>query len=188
MFSWGELFSTFLARKIMGIEYTCRPANRGGVSLPLCPFHHSEGASVLPAFILSGRQFSFNRGKFSAKVNKFLGWFGVFSGFWEIKKGKNLRYILLSGLSWCCFHPLLWRRWWCPLGAGDAGRRGFRCPAVCVPSLCPCRLSLCCFCFPAIPAKYALFRILRVFLGGFGAFVWVCAACVLCVACAALYA
>ena len=32
-------------------------------------------------------------------------------------------------------------RWWCPLGAGGAGCRGFRCPAVCVPSLCPCLLS-----------------------------------------------
>ena len=33
MFSWGELFSTFMARKIMGVEYTCRSGSRGG-----CPF------------------------------------------------------------------------------------------------------------------------------------------------------
>ena len=57
----------------------------------------------------------------------------------------------------------------CPLGAGGAGCRGFRCPAVRVPSLY-------CFCFPAMPAKCALFRILRGFLAGFGVVVWVCIA------------
>lgn len=33
MFSWGELFSTFMVRKIMGMKDLCRSANRGGVSL-----------------------------------------------------------------------------------------------------------------------------------------------------------
>lgn len=54
------------------------------------------------------------------------------------RKGRKQRYILLLGVVWCCFHPLLWWRWWCPLGAGGAGCRGFRSPAVCVPSLSPC--------------------------------------------------
>ena len=70
MFSWGELFSTFMARKIMGMKCTCRSAIGGG-----CPFlpalsAYSAGASVLPAFPLSGRQFSAYRGKFSAKRGK----------------------------------------------------------------------------------------------------------------------
>ena len=65
-------------------------------------------------------------------------------------------------------------------GRKYAGFRAvFRC--VSVP------LSLCCFCFPAIPAKYALFRILRGFWRGFSCYVWVCLAWVLCVACGAFY-
>lgn len=69
-FSWGELFSTFMARKIMGMKGTCRSANRGGGVPSFMPFLHMAGASVPPAFILSSRQFSAYRGKFSAKKGK----------------------------------------------------------------------------------------------------------------------
>ena len=72
-------------------------------------------------------------------------------------------------------------RWSCPLGAN---MQGFRWSFV----VCSVPLSLCCFCFPAMPAKYALFRVLGAFLAGFGALVWVCVALVLCVDCGAFYA
>ena len=103
MFSWGELFSTFMARKIMGMRGTCRSANRGG-----CPFlyalsAYSKGASVLPAFILFGRQFSAYRGKTGqkgAKVIFYLVCFGVFSGIWDTERGKNLIYFWNVGAKW----------------------------------------------------------------------------------------
>lgn len=47
MFSWGELFSTFMARKIMGVKGSCRSPN-GGVSLFVCS-PYSKGRSFAPA-------------------------------------------------------------------------------------------------------------------------------------------
>ena len=53
-----------------------------------------------------------------------------------------MKYILGLGLSWCCFHPLLWWRWWCPPSAGGA----LLLPLFgCVPSLSPCLCPLSCF-------------------------------------------
>ena len=49
MFSWGELFSTFLARKIMGVEGSCRSPNGGGVPLVVCS-PYSRALPLLPAF------------------------------------------------------------------------------------------------------------------------------------------
>ena len=72
-------------------------------------------------------------------------------------------------------------RWSCPPGAGGAGCKGFRCPVVCVPSLCP--LSR--FVFGALPLKYAFIRVFGAFLGGFGRFVWVYVVLVRCVSCVA---
>ena len=46
MFSWGELFSTFMARKIMGVEGTCRSGNRGGYPF-LYALHIAKGAPSL---------------------------------------------------------------------------------------------------------------------------------------------
>ena len=46
MVSWGELFSTFLVRKIMGVEGTCRSGNRGGC--PLSYTHHIVGIPFCP--------------------------------------------------------------------------------------------------------------------------------------------
>ena len=55
-------------------------------------------------------------------------------------------------------------------GAGGAGCRGFRCPAVCVPSLCPFAAFAC----GALLANMPLFAILRAFSAGFVVVVWVC--------------
>ena len=48
-------------------------------------------------------------------------------------------------------------------GAGGAGSRGFRCPAVCVPSFCPAFCPFAASAFPYQPSNMALFRILRGF-------------------------
>ena len=101
MFSWGELFSTFMARKIMGIKGTCRSANRGGV--PFCllpyiaglPFHP---AFILPASLLPSWQNFRQSGQKRAKVNKFLGVLGVFSGKSETKTAKS-KHIFGKGLQ-----------------------------------------------------------------------------------------
>ena len=74
----------------MGVKGSCRSANRGGVP-SFMPFQYSTGIYFVPAFILSGRQFSVHRGKFSAKQGKsefFFGVLGVFSGISETKKGE----------------------------------------------------------------------------------------------------
>ena len=140
--------------------------------------------------ILSGRQFSAYRGKFSAKVAKvrfYLVCFGVFSGFWETAQGKNLIYFWKVGAGGAgCASSLA-----CPLVAGGAGFRG---PGPAGGWLwssgrvsCPfCLLSR--FALGALALNMALFRILRGFLAWFGVFVWVCIVLVLCVACVALYA
>ena len=83
--------------------------------------------------------------------------------FWRPKTAK-VKYILGLGLSWCCFHPLLWWRWWCPLGAGGA----LLLPLFgCVPSL----LSPPFVRFPAFLSYFA-FQICLIsrFKGVFGGF------------------
>ena len=67
----------------------------------------------------------------------------------------GLPFIVSTGGRWCRVQGL-------PVSCGVCS----------VPFSLP--LSLCCFCFPAIPAKYALFRVLRAFLARFGGLVWVC--------------
>ena len=74
---------------------------------------YSKGASVLPAFILSGRQFSVHRGKFSAKQGKSEFFFGVlwcFLGIFGGNKVQNLNIFLKYGVS-VCGRVFLW--WWC---------------------------------------------------------------------------
>ena len=73
----------------MGVKGFFHPKIGGWLFYALSAY--SKGASVLPAFILSGRQFSVHRGKFSAKQGKsefFFGVLGVFSGISETKKGE----------------------------------------------------------------------------------------------------
>ena len=161
-----------MARKIMGVDSFFHPKIGGGW-LFYALSAYSKGASFLPAFILSGRQFSAYRCKFSAKsgkVNNFLVRFGVSSEFSETKKGKSEIYfgfgafvVLLSssfvvavvvstGCRWCAPAPSLW---------------------VCSVPL-PCLLSLSCFACGALHLNMALFRILRGFLARFGVRMYVC--------------
>ena len=143
---------------------------------------YSKGASVLPAFILSSRQFSAYRGKFSAKVAKVnfsLVRFGVLSGFSETKKGKSEIYFGFEDCRASVVALHLWR-WWCLLGAGGAlllllfG---------CVPSLRPAFCPLVCFALLLCLSNMPLFRVLRGFLEGFGVRMYICIGSGFCVAC-----
>ena len=101
-----------MVRKIMGVKGSCRSANRGGVSLFYALSAYSKVASVLPAFILSGRQFSVHRGKFSAKQGKSEFFFGVlwcFLGIFGDKKGRNLNIFFNCGAGVGCRVLLWWR-------------------------------------------------------------------------------
>ena len=88
----------------MGMKGTCRSANRGGVP-SFMPFLHIVRASVPPAFILSGRQFSAYRGKFSAKKGqKWINFWGclVFSReFGRPKRAKFKIYLIFGGCRGC---------------------------------------------------------------------------------------
>ena len=167
----------------MWVKGTCRSANRGGCP-SFMPFQYSTGIYFVPAFILSGRQFSAYRGKFSAKQGKSEFFFGVlwcFLGIFGDQKGQNLRYIWVlrvQGLP-------LWLSLW-----GGGGVHLVEVVRSCSLSLGVFRpfalpLSLCCFCSPASALKYALFRVLRGFLEGFMVRMYVCMGLVLCVDCVA---
>ena len=89
-------------------------------------------------------------------------------------KGAKFKIYFSFGSCWAASVALSLGRWWCPLvhGAGPFGDSGpTRVPALvlwsCVPSLCPCLLSLCCFMLVVSLANMALFRILRGFSEGF---------------------
>ena len=104
------------------------------------------------------------------------------------QKGQNLRYILILRVAGL---PL-----WLSIGGGGRvhwvqvvqGAGAFVVLSWCVPSLCPCLSSLCCFGSPAIVLYYALFRVLRGFLAGFGVRMYICMGLVLCVDCGAFCA
>ena len=49
MLSWGELFSIFMARKIMGVEGSCRSPNGGGWPFFVCSPHSKRG-SIFSSF------------------------------------------------------------------------------------------------------------------------------------------
>ena len=126
---------------------------------------YSKGASVLPAFILSGRQFSVHRGKFSAKQGKSEFFFGVlwcFLGIFGDNKRQNLRYIWILRV----------------LVIGSCGSSCFR--AV-FPAFCP----LVCFVLVVSLTNMALFRILRGFLEGFMVRMYICMGLGFCVDCGA---
>lgn len=89
----------------MGVEGTCRSANRGGPFLyahiySQTPFFHP--ASVLPAFLPSWQIFS-NQGQNRAKVRFSLVCFGVFSGKSETKNGKNKDIFYFWGFRGAAF-------------------------------------------------------------------------------------
>ena len=111
MVSWGELFSTFLVRKIMRVEGTCRSANGGGslfagspnILTPFCPLclHLLPALSLpslmLPAFLPSiVANFQTIRAK-QGKMNFSLVCFGVFSGIWETARSEILIYFWKQG-------------------------------------------------------------------------------------------
>ena len=186
MFSWGELFSTFLVRKIMGVEGSCRSANGGGVSPFVC-------SSAAPFLLLSSLPFLLHRVKFSDEQGKkwqkldFI-WCGlVFSRDFGRPKRAKIKHILESGRNegarWWAFVPEfhrvhLWQvvgSLWlvlCFRGVFSSSGRVF--PSVCLL----CRLVV-----GALPLKYAFIRILRAFLRGFSCSVWVCVGWVVCLAC-----
>ena len=97
-----RLFSVFLVRKIMGVEGSCRSANRGGCPFFVCSpdnnrLYIANQHSLTPASqgVLNhtiGADFQPESGKNRSKVNKFLECFCVFSGFSETKGGKMLIY------------------------------------------------------------------------------------------------
>lgn len=139
------LFFISLVRKIMGAKGSCRSPNGGGVSLFVCS-PHSEWRPFYPTarvlFLLQSGQIF---GKKGQKWNFIcLAW--CFLGIFGDQKRQKWNIFLLSGLSWCCFHPLLWWRWWCPLVAGGQASRVCRCSCGVfrpfVPAFCP---------FPAFP-------------------------------------
>ena len=88
---WGELFSTFLVRKIMRAKGSCRSPN-GGVSLFVCSPH------IKPAFYfillscslscLQSWQIFKQSGQNRAKMNFSLVVVGVFSGKSETRRGE----------------------------------------------------------------------------------------------------
>ena len=153
----------------MGVKGSCRSANRGGCP-SFMPFQYSTGIYFVPAFILSGRQFSAHRGKFSAKQGKSEFFFGVlwcFLGKIGDQKGQNTNIFLKYGAGVSC-RVLLW--WWCPLVAyvpdsGPAGPVIGRLWSSCgvFHAFCP----LVCFACGALRLNMALFRVLRGFLEGF---------------------
>lgn len=167
MFSWGELFSTFMARKIMRAKHSFRTPNRGGGCLFLYALYIASGALFHPASRVPFPLSSWQIFRQSGQKLDFICSLWCFLGILGDRKRQNLRYILISGLSWCCFHPLLWWRWSCPLGAGGAGCRGFLCPAVCVPSLSPCLLSAFLLCLWCIACEICLVSHFEGFFSGF---------------------
>lgn len=183
MFSWGELFSTFMARKIMGVKGTCRSANGGGVPSFMLPFIIAKGLpSCLPSssLVVNFQAIGANFQQNGAKVRFFLVCLGVFSGKSETKKGKNKNLFCFRGFCGAAFILFCGGgggvHWWQVVGLFEASGPA-EMPALvlwwCFPAFCP----LCCFALGAllaIASKYALFRVFRAFLAWFGVQVYIC--------------
>ena len=147
----------------MGAKHSFRFPNGGG-----CPFLYAFSAyskrGFCPAFlILSGRQFSVYRGKFSDKQGKRGKNEFLFGGRWCFlgkigdKKGRNLNIFLKSRKENRCGGGRLACLLACPLAQRWAGFRGFRtCRRLalilwsCVPSL----LSAFLLCSRCVACKY----------------------------------
>ena len=97
MVSWGELFSTFLVRKIMRVEGTCRSANGGGWSLFVgSPYiRHPLLSSGLSLSCLSSGQKASETGQKGQKLH-FLWCALVFSRCFARPKGAKFKYIFES--------------------------------------------------------------------------------------------
>ena len=120
MFSWGELFSTFLVRKIMGMKGTCRSANGGGVPFYMLPFSISKHPFCPPSFHSLRHQFSTKETQKWQKL--YFIWCGlVFSReFGRQETAKFKIYLIFEGCR-ASVVALSLGRWWCPLVAGGRG-------------------------------------------------------------------
>ena len=156
------------------------PQIGGGVPSFVPFLYIAKGASFLPAFILSGRQFSAYRGKFSAKTGKSYILFGgrwCFLGILGDNKGRNPNIFLNirkegGVLRWSAAGLLA-----CPLVAGGRGFRGSGPAGGWLWSsggVFPAFWSLYCFAFVGLPLKYAFIRVLRAFLEGFVVRMYIC--------------
>ncbi len=94
----GELFSIFMARKIMGAKGSCRSPNGGG-SLFVCSLYSkgrsissSRSESLSSSIVANFQSIGANFQQKGAKVRFYLVCLGVFSGFSETKRGENLIY------------------------------------------------------------------------------------------------
>ena len=119
MFSWGELFSTFMVRKIMGMKSFCRSANRGGPSFipALCPL------SLLPLYLSSIQK--------ATNLNIF--WYGLVfcRDIWRLRREKT-KQIFSFGVVLCsvsAFFVLLlallsyWYGWLCCVLRPPSGQK-----------------------------------------------------------------
>ena len=167
----------------MGVDSFFHPKIGGGGSFCLLSIYQAGFHSpLLPESSTAPQgQKGIESGQKVAKVNIYFLAF-VFSRENRRPKTAKVKYILGLGLSWCCFHPLLWWRWWRPPSADGA----LLLPLFgCVPSLCPAFCPLVCFACSALHLNMALFRVLRGFLAGFGVRMYVCMGLALCVDCGA---
>ena len=190
MVSWGELFSTFLVRKIMRAKHSFCSPNRGGVSLVLCSLHIAKGLPFCLSHPLRSSIFSLSGQIFGKKGQKldFIWCALVFSRCFARPKGAKSKYIFESegkktggdvvaclpfgvptGCRWsgnsCYFADVS------KIGQDSAGCSAF------------CPLSR--FAFGALACRYAFVSRFKRFSAGFGVLVWVCIVRVLCVACGA---
>lgn len=182
MFSWGELFSTFMARKIMGVEGGCRSGNRGGVPL-LCFIFPISGANThhppaYPRAIIRAKTHQ------KGQKQRYICLLLCFLGILRDQKGRKAKIYLKSGAGCKGFGCLL-------LLVTGAGGQAFWAsgPAECwrwsSGAVFPAFWSLCCLAFEVLGLNMPLFRVLRAFSAGFGVLVWVCIVRVLCVDCVA---
>ena len=160
----GELFSIFMARKIMGVKGSCRSANRGGCPL-LYALYISNRLSFASASWLrqpSQGQKGIESGQKVAKVNIYLLGFVSPREFRRQQTAKFKIYLNFEGAG-ASVVALSLGQWWCLLvqvvqGAGASGvlRCVFR-PFLPAFALFPAFLS--CFAFQICPYL--------AFLGGF---------------------
>ena len=142
----------------------------GGVSLFVCSLYIKQAFIRFCFRTPPALQKSIESGQNRSKVNIYLLAFVFSREFWRPKTAK-VKYILGLGLSWCCFHPLLWWRWWCPPSAG--GRLLWLVLLSCrVPCLLPAFL-LCLWCIALEYGSISRFK------GVFSAF-WGVRGCLCC--------
>ena len=87
----GDFFLYFWCEKLWGLKALGAPQIGGGI--PFCMLStYQTGFSFPLSFLLSSCQMFRQTGQKGAKMNFSLVYFGVFSGFSETRRGKNLIY------------------------------------------------------------------------------------------------